>query len=86
MKLILKIILLSVLVIGVAIIPSVDAASNGKLTIKPSDKSINQGQLISFSGKLTDGNNEGMAGSNIILWENDGGKNSQIGSGTTNAS
>ena len=83
MKMIVGVILLTILVLGIISIPAADAASNGRLTIKPSDKSIEKGKQITFSGKLTDRNGEAIARSNIILWENDGGKNSQIGSGTT---
>ena len=85
MKLILGIILLSILVIGIATIPSVDAASDGRLTIKGSHKSIDQGQTMQFYGKLTDRNGYAISGSNIILWESDKTSNKQLGSGTTDA-
>jgi hypothetical protein len=85
MNFVLLIILFSIIMLGIISVPTSDAVSNGQLTIKPSDKSIDQGKQITFSGKLTDRNGYAVARSSIILWENDGGKNTQIGSGTTSA-
>lgn len=85
MKLVLGLILFSMLVMGVISIPSADAASNGRLTIKSSTKSVDLGQPITFTGKLTDRNNEAISGSNIILWEKDRTSNKQLGSGYTSA-
>jgi len=85
MKWILVGIVLVVIVFGLVIIPSVDAATNGKLTIKGSHKSIDLGQPMKFYGKLTDREGYAIANSNIIIWENDGGKNTHVAYAKTDA-
>jgi len=78
-------IVFTVMILGIITIPSVDAASNGRLTINFSQKSVTVGEPITFSGKLTDRNGYAMSNAQIIIWENDGGKNSHVAYAQTDA-
>lgn len=60
------------------------AATYAILSIHTSQKSVPVGDKITFSGKLTGMNLDPIANAEIIIWENDGGRNTHVAQTTTN--
>ena len=86
MKLILGIILFSVLVVGIATIPSVDAAI-GKLTIRGESSTIYSNESVYYKGKLTDSEGYAISFERITIWEwdNTASEWQHVAQGTTDA-
>ncbi|MDF2422366.1 MAG: hypothetical protein OPY06_05095 [Nitrosopumilus sp.] len=84
MKFVLGIILLAVLVVGVATIPSVDAAS-GKLTIKGESSTIYSNESVYYKGKLTDSEGYAISFESINIWEKVNGEWQYVTQGKTDA-
>jgi len=79
--------LVGVMILGTLVFSEIYAAtpsSGTKLTIFTSDKTVPVGQEFSLWGKLHDRNLVPIRNVNIIIWENDGGKNSHVAETRTN--
>jgi hypothetical protein len=83
-KLILGIILLAVLAVGMATIPSIDATS-GKLTIRGESSTIYSNESVYYKGKLTDSEGYAISFERINIWEQVNGQWQYVAQGTTNA-
>jgi len=72
--------------IGVCLIsiPSIDASSQGTMTIKSSQKNVEIHKPITFSGKVIDNNWDPIAYSTIMIWEKDDKNNSYVAYAKTN--
>jgi len=79
--------LVGVMILGTLAFSELYAAaqsSGAKLTIFTSDKTVPVGGEFSLWGKLHDRNLVPIRNANIVIWENDGGKNSHVAETRTN--
>ena len=86
MKSVFIIAIVAVAMIGVCLIsiPSIDASSQGTMTIKSSQKNVEIHKPITFSGKVIDNNWDPIAYSTIMIWEKDDKNNSYVAYAKTN--
>jgi hypothetical protein len=66
-------------------IPSIDASSQGTMTIKSSQKNVEINKPITFSGKVIDSDLNPRTHSTIIIWEKDQDTNRHVAFAKTNS-
>jgi len=72
-----------VIIFGMISIQSVDASTNGKLTIKPDSKTIKSIESTFFTGKLSDSEGYAISSASVVLWENENGVWTYVAQGKT---